>query len=60
MHGYGGTILRTNLTDGMFQGRPTEAHLGRALLGNRGLNAKRLWNELPAHTDGLSPANGQV
>ncbi|MFC2036752.1 aldehyde ferredoxin oxidoreductase family protein [Chloroflexota bacterium] len=57
MYGYGGTILRVNLTDGTIQRHPTEEHLARAFLGGRGLNAKRLWDELPAHTDGLSPGN---
>jgi aldehyde:ferredoxin oxidoreductase len=54
---YGGTILRVNLTDGTIQCHPTEEHLARAFLGGRGLNVKRLWDELPAHTDGLSPEN---
>jgi len=54
---YGGSILRVNLTDGTVQRQPTEEHLARAFLGGRGLNVKRLWDELPAHTDGLSPEN---
>jgi aldehyde:ferredoxin oxidoreductase len=29
----------------------------RSFLGGRGLNVKRLWDELPAHTNGLSPEN---
>jgi aldehyde:ferredoxin oxidoreductase len=57
VYSYGGTILRINLTDGIIQRRPTEEHLARAFLGGRGLNVKRLWDELPAHTDGLSPKN---
>jgi aldehyde:ferredoxin oxidoreductase len=57
MFSYGGTILRINLTDGTIRGHPTEEHLARAFLGGRGLNVKRLWDELPAHTDGLSPEN---
>jgi aldehyde:ferredoxin oxidoreductase len=57
MNGYGGTILRVDLTDGNVRRHPTEEHLARAYLGGRGLNVKRLWDELPAHTDGLSPAN---
>ena len=55
MNSYGGTILRINLTDGTIHRHPTEEHLARAFLGGRGLNVKRLWDELPAHTDGLSP-----
>jgi aldehyde:ferredoxin oxidoreductase len=57
MYGYGGTILRVDLTHGTLRRHPTEEHLARAFLGGRGLNVKRLWDELPAHTDGLSPAN---
>jgi len=57
MYGYGGTILRIDLTDGTIHRHPTEEHLARAFLGGRGLNVKRLWDELPAHTDGLSPQN---
>jgi len=57
LNSYGGTILRINLTDGTIHRHPTEEHLARAFLGGRGLNVKRLWDELPAHTDGLSPQN---
>jgi aldehyde:ferredoxin oxidoreductase len=57
MYGYGGTILRVDLTDGTLHRHATEEHLARTFLGGRGLNVKRLWDELPAHTDGLSPAN---
>jgi aldehyde:ferredoxin oxidoreductase len=57
MYSYGGNILRINLTDGTIRRHPTEEHLARAFLGGRGLNVKRLWDELPAHTDGLSPQN---
>jgi len=57
MYSYGGTILRINLTNGSIHCQPTEEHLARAFLGGRGLNVKRLWDELPAHTDGLSPQN---
>ena len=57
MYGYGGTILRVDLNQGTLHRHPTEEHLAHAFLGGRGLNVKRLWDELPAHTDGLSPAN---
>ncbi len=57
MYSCGGTILRVNLTDGTIRRHHTEEHLARAFLGGRGLNVKRLWDELPAHTDGLSPEN---
>ncbi len=57
MYSYGGAVLRVNLTTGTVERHATEAHLARAFLGGRGLNIKRLWDELPAHTDGLSPRN---
>jgi aldehyde:ferredoxin oxidoreductase len=57
MYGYGGIVQRIDLTHGTLQRHPTEEHLARAYLGGRGLNVKRLWDELPAHTDGLSPEN---
>ena len=57
MYSYGGAILRIDLTGGTVHRQPTEEDLARAFLGGRGLNVKRLWDELPAHTDGLSPEN---
>jgi aldehyde:ferredoxin oxidoreductase len=57
MKGYGGTVLRLNLTDGTIHHTPTEVDLAQRYLGGRGLNVKRLWDEVPAHTDGLSPEN---
>ncbi|MFC2030432.1 aldehyde ferredoxin oxidoreductase family protein [Chloroflexota bacterium] len=56
-YGYGGSILRVDLTEGTVDRAATEEHLVRGFLGGRGLNVKRLWDELPAHTDGLSPEN---
>ena len=57
LYSYGGSVLRVNLTDGTIHAHPTEAHMARAFLGGRGLNVKRLWDELEPHTDGLSPEN---
>jgi aldehyde:ferredoxin oxidoreductase len=57
MKGYAGHILRVDLSDGSSSVRPTEEALARAYLGGRGLNIKRLWDEVPAHTDPLSPRN---
>ncbi|HDQ73666.1 MAG TPA: aldehyde:ferredoxin oxidoreductase [Chloroflexi bacterium] len=57
MDSYGGHVLYVDLTAGTVQRHPTEPDLARAYLGGRGLNVKRLWDELPAHTDGLSPEN---
>jgi aldehyde:ferredoxin oxidoreductase len=57
VYAYGGTVLRVDLTEGTFERVATEEHLARAYLGGRGLNVKRLWDEVPAHTPGLSSDN---
>jgi aldehyde:ferredoxin oxidoreductase len=57
MNGYGGRVLRVDLTRGSISSHPLEEDLARSFLGGRGLNVKRLWDELAAHTDGLSPDN---
>jgi aldehyde:ferredoxin oxidoreductase len=57
MFSYGGAVLRVDLTDGTVRRCSTEEHLARSFLGGRGLNVKRLWDQLSPHTDGLSPEN---
>lgn len=57
MNGYGGSILRVDLTTGSVTREPTDPAEARAFLGGRGLNMKRLWDEVPAHLDGLAPEN---
>ncbi len=57
MDGYAGTVLRVDLGTGSVHRQPTEEHLARRYLGGRGLNVARLWQEVPAHTNGLSPQN---
>jgi aldehyde:ferredoxin oxidoreductase len=57
VYSYGGAVLRVNLTDHTTRVRPTETRLVRSFLGARGLNVKRLWDELRPHTDALSPSN---
>src|SRR5665811_1072860 len=57
MNGYGGSIVRVDLTTGSVVWQPTDPAEARAFLGGRGLNIKRLWDEVPAHTDGLAPEN---
>ncbi len=57
MNGYGGSILRVDLTSGNVTRQPTDPAEARAFLGGRGLNIKRLWDEVPAHTDGPAPEN---
>jgi aldehyde:ferredoxin oxidoreductase len=53
----GGSVLRVDLTSRAHHLHPTEEGLARLFLGGRGLNVKRLWDELPAHTNALSPQN---
>ena len=59
MNGYGGSVLRVDLTAGTVHRHPTEEDLARAFLGGRGLNVKRrnvssivrhLWLEFRAHS----------
>jgi aldehyde:ferredoxin oxidoreductase len=62
MFSYGGHILCVDLAGGILDRQPTEEDLARAYLGGRGLNVKRLWDELPSHlarpgAEGLSPDN---
>jgi aldehyde:ferredoxin oxidoreductase len=57
MHSYGGGTLRVDLGGGTVRRQPTDEGSLRAFLGGRGLNVKRLWDELPAGTGGLAPEN---
>jgi aldehyde:ferredoxin oxidoreductase len=57
MYGFGGTVLRVNLSEGRITRHKTDEALARNYLGGRGLNVKLLWDELPAHTGGLAPEN---
>jgi len=57
VHSYGGRVLRVNLTGGTIHRAPIEASPIRAYLGGRGLNVRRLYDEVPPHTDGLAPEN---
>jgi aldehyde:ferredoxin oxidoreductase len=57
MNGYGGSILRVNLTNGMIQKSPTPPDLACDFLGGRGFGAYFLYKEVPKDTDPLSPAN---
>ncbi|GAB4244107.1 MAG: aldehyde ferredoxin oxidoreductase family protein [Thermoleophilia bacterium] len=57
MNGFGGRVLRVDLSTNTIVSHPTEPDLARSFLGGRGLNVKRLWDEVPAHTDGLAPGN---
>lgn len=57
MRGFAGRILRVDLDGPTHAASPTEENLARSFLGGRGLNVKRLWDLLPAHTDPLSRDN---
>jgi aldehyde:ferredoxin oxidoreductase len=57
VNGYAGTVLRANLTDRTLHREPLDPCAARLYLGGRGLNISRLYNEVPPHTDGLSPDN---
>ena len=57
MFSYGGSVLRVDLTEGEIDSHPTEEGLARTYLGGRGLNVKRLWDELPAGVDGMASEN---
>jgi aldehyde:ferredoxin oxidoreductase len=54
---YGGSVLQVDLTEGTCLRQPTEESLTRSFLGGRGLNVRRLWDEIAPHSDPLSPAN---
>jgi aldehyde:ferredoxin oxidoreductase len=57
MNGYGGTILRVNLTEGKISKEPTPAQLAREFIGGRGFGAYFLFNEVPKGADPLGPDN---
>jgi aldehyde:ferredoxin oxidoreductase len=57
MNGYGGTILRVNLTDGKITKELTPAHLARDFIGGRGFGIYFLFKEVPKSVDPLGPEN---
>ena len=57
MNGYGGHILRVNLSDGTITKEPTPEKVIRDYLGGRGLGAYLLWTEVPKGADPLGPDN---
>lgn len=57
MNGYGGTILRVNLSSGKVTRQPTPANVARDFIGGRGFGAYFLFTEVPAHADPLGPEN---
>ena len=47
MNGYGGSILRVNLSTGKIQKSPTPPELARDFIGGRGFGAYLLFTEVP-------------
>ena len=57
MNGYGGHILRVNLSTGKITKTPTPENLAREYIGGRGFGAYFLFNEVPQGADPLGPEN---
>jgi aldehyde:ferredoxin oxidoreductase len=57
MNGYGGSILRINLTDGKISKEPTPAQLERDFIGGRGFGIYFLYKEVPKGIDPLGVDN---
>jgi aldehyde:ferredoxin oxidoreductase len=57
MNGYGGSILRVNLTDGKISKEPTPAQLARDFIGGRGFGIYLLFTEVPKGIDPLGVEN---
>jgi aldehyde:ferredoxin oxidoreductase len=57
LHGYGGHILRVDLTCGRIQREKTDPAYMLDVIGGRGLNSTRLYEELKRDIDPLSPEN---
>jgi aldehyde:ferredoxin oxidoreductase len=57
MYGYGGKIIRVDLTKKQIEKEVLDPHLAKEWLGGRGFIAKRLYDELPRGVDPLGPQN---
>lgn len=57
MNGYGGNILRVNLTNGKIVKEPTPAKLAHDFIGGRGFGAYFLFREVPQNADPLGEEN---
>jgi aldehyde:ferredoxin oxidoreductase len=60
LNGYGGYVLRVNLTQGTVERAELDATMARDYLGGRGFAAKVLYSELEQSTDPLGEANKLV
>ena len=56
-YGYGGRILRINLSDRRYKIEPVEPAWIKPVIGGRGANTKRLLEELDTGCDPLGPDN---
>ena len=57
LHGYGGHILRVDLTSGLIRREKTDPAYMLDVIGGRGLNSTRLYEELKRDIDPLSAEN---
>jgi aldehyde:ferredoxin oxidoreductase len=57
MNGYGGQILRVDLTNGKINKQPTPPEVIRDFIGGRGFGAYFLFKEVPKGADPLGPQN---
>jgi len=57
LHGYGGHILRVDLTSGQIRREKTDPDYMLSVIGGRGLNSTRLYEELERDCDPLTPEN---
>ncbi len=55
--GYMGKILRVNLTEQTYKEEETAVELAKQYIGGAGFGVKYLFDEVPADTDPLGPAN---
>jgi aldehyde:ferredoxin oxidoreductase len=57
MNGYGGSILRVDLSSGKINKSPTPHDLAKEYIGGRGFGAFLLFTEVPKFADPLGPEN---
>jgi aldehyde:ferredoxin oxidoreductase len=57
LKGYGGKVLRVDLTHRTYRAEELDPSLAKAFIGGRGLNVYRLYWEVPPGVDPLGPEN---
>jgi aldehyde:ferredoxin oxidoreductase len=60
LNGYGGNILRVNLTTGKISREATPVQVARDFIGGRGFGIYFITKEVPVHADPLGPENKLV